>query len=141
MPTEGQQEAKKQAKPNKRKQQISSLIENNSELRTEFGALIDSVGVDQLKQLINEKVYKMLAKLKKNNKQINESVINKDDFLEVIKVINETGISENTQNLIQPLVQVNANHGHIYQAKIVNFLLDEVNAMKEMSKVGNVENT
>lgn len=90
---------------------------------------------------MNEKVYKMLAKLKKNNKQINESVINKEDFLEVIKVINDSGISENTQNLIQPLVQVNANHGHIYQAKIVNFLLDEVDAMREMRKMGNVEST
>ena len=42
----------------------------------------------------------MLAKLKKNNKQINESVINRDDFLEVMKSIDGTGLSEETQSLM-----------------------------------------
>ena len=76
----------------------------------------------------------MLAKLKKNNKQINESVINRDDFLEVMKGIDGKGISEDLQALMQPLVQVNANHGHIYQAKIVLFLFDEVSAQMKSSE-------
>ena len=50
------------------------------------------------------KIYKMLAKLKKNNKQINESVINKDDFVEVLKGVDGKGISDVTLELIQPLV-------------------------------------
>ena len=47
----------------------------------ELIALIDAATLDGLKTLIEEKVYKMLAKLKKNNKQINESVINRDEFI------------------------------------------------------------
>ena len=46
----------------------------------------------------------MLAKLKKNNKQINESVINRDDFIDVLKQINGKGITDETLALIQPLV-------------------------------------
>lgn len=76
----------------------------------------------------------MLAKLKKNNKQINESVINRDDFVEVMKGIDGKGISENVLTLIQPLVQVNINHGHIYQAKILLFLFDEVNSQINSGK-------
>ena len=73
----------------------------------------------------------MLAKLKKNNKQINESVINRDDFLQLLKDVDGKGISEETLELIQPLLQVNPNHGHIYQAKIARFLFDEINAKRD----------
>lgn len=94
-----------------------------------------------LKEKINDKVYKMLAKLKKNNKQINESVINKEDLLEVFKSIDNKGLSDDMVALIQPLLQVNPNHGHIYQAKIVNFLLDETQARRELMKDAKVEQT
>ena len=70
----------------------------------EVGALIDAVSLDGLKQRIGDKVYKMLAKLKKNNKQINESVINREDLLEVLTAINDKGISKEVLSLIQPLV-------------------------------------
>jgi len=56
-------------------------VENSPELVIEVLALVDAVTIEGLKERINEKVYKMLAKLKKNNKQINESVINRDDLL------------------------------------------------------------
>ena len=94
-----------------------------------------------MKERLEEKIYKMLAKLKKNNKQINESVINRDDFLAVMKSIDGQGLSQESQALIQPLVQVNPNHGHIYQAKIVAFLIEEVNAKYEITKGATVQNT
>ena len=50
-------------------------------------------------------------------------------------------MTEETLNLIQPLLQVNPNHGHIFQAKIVNFLLDEIHARREMAKGANIEKT
>ena len=77
-------------------------------------ALVDAVTIEGLKERINEKVYKMLAKLKKNNKQINESVVNRDDLLGVLREIDGKGLSDEVVSLIQPLVQVNPNHGHIY---------------------------
>ena len=83
----------------------------------------------------------MLAKLKKNNKQINESIINRDDFLNVLREINPAGMTEETLNLIQPLLQVNPNHGHIFQAKIVNFLLDEIHARRAVGQGANIEKT
>ena len=57
--------------------------------------------------MIEAKVYKMAAKLKKNNKQVNESVIKRGDFLEVLQEINPNygqGISDETLALIQPLL-------------------------------------
>ena len=84
----------------------------------------------------------MLAKLKKQNKQINESVINRDDFVAVLKAIDDKGISDETLALIQPLVQVNPNHAHIFQSKIVGFVLDEINASrKEVTKEAFVAET
>ena len=44
-------------------------------------------------------------------------------------------------SLIQPLLEVNPNHSHIYQVKIVNFLLDETQARREMAKDANIEQT
>jgi len=70
----------------------------------EIAALIQKASLDGLKALLEEKVYKMLAKLKKNNKQINESVINRDDFLAAMKSVDGKGVSEASQALIQPLV-------------------------------------
>lgn len=101
--------------------------------------MIEAVSFEGLKSMMTEKVYKMLAKLKKNNKQVNESVINREDLLEVFKAVNGKGLSEASVALIQPLVQVNPNHGHIYQAKIVGFLLDEANAKKEISADATVQ--
>ncbi len=66
--------------------------------------MIDAVTYEGLKKMMSEKVYKMLAKLKKNNKQVNESVINRDDLLEVLKQVDGKGLSENSVALIQPLV-------------------------------------
>ena len=66
----------------------------------EIAQLFKKATLDEVKAQISEKVYKMLAKLKKNNKQINESVINRDDFLEVMKGIDGKGISEDLQALI-----------------------------------------
>ena len=66
--------------------------------------MIQKVGFDGLKERLEEKIYKMLAKLKKNNKQINESVINRDDFLAVMKSVDGQGLSQESQALIQPLV-------------------------------------
>ena len=40
----------------------------------------------------------------------------------------QAGLSEKTLAMIQPHLQVNQNHAHIFQAKIVRFLLDEVDA-------------
>ena len=80
------------------------MIDSQPALLKEVAALISKAGLDGLKSRLAEKVYKMLAKLKKNNKQINESVINRDDFLEVMKSIDGTGLSEETQSLMQPLV-------------------------------------
>ena len=94
-----------------------------------------------MKETIDGKVYKMLAKLKKNNKQVNESVINRDDLLEVLRAINGKGLTDEAVALIQPLVQVNPNHGHIYQAKIVTFLLDESYAKREMTQGATVHQT
>ena len=68
----------------------------------ELLALIDAEGIDALKARIHAKVYKMLAKLKKNNKQINESVVNREDFVQLLKDIDGKGVSEETLNLIQP---------------------------------------
>jgi len=89
-------------------------VENSPELVIEMLALVDAVTIEGLRERINEKVYKMLAKLKKNNKQINESVVNRDDLLGVLREIDGKGLSDEVVSLIQPLVQVNPNHGHIY---------------------------
>ena len=89
-------------------------MENSPELVIEMLALVDAVTIEGLRERINEKVYKMLAKLKKNNKQINESVVNRDDLLGVLREIDGKGLSDEVVSLIQPLVQVNPNHGHIY---------------------------
>ena len=59
----------------------------------------------------------------------------------MLKDVNGVGLTDGTLGLIQPLVQVNPNHGHIYQAKIVGFLLDEIQAKKEMTAGANVEQT
>ena len=69
------------------------MVDSQPELSKEVLAIVDAVTVDGLKQRIGEKVYKMLAKLKKNNKQINESVINREDFEEVIVGINQKGLT------------------------------------------------
>ena len=61
-------------------------------------------------------------------------MIKSEDFLTVLKEVDGKGISEETLTLIQPLVQVNPNHGQIYQAKIVKFLFDEINAKREPVK-------
>ena len=121
--------------------QVSQLVDDHAQLSQELLTIIDAATLDGLKSRVDEKVYKMLAKLKKNNKQINESVINRDDFIDVLKQINGKGITDETLALIQPLVQVNPNHGHIYQAKIVGFLLDEVHAKREFFKGAEVEQT
>ena len=131
----------KMLKQIKRKKQISQLVDQEDGLQEEIASMIDAVTFEGLKKLMGEKVYKMLAKLKKNNKQVNESVINRDDLLEVLKAVNGKGLSEKSVALIQPLVQVNPNHGHIYQAKIVGFLLDEVNAKKEIAADATVQQT
>lgn len=133
--------AQKPAKQNKRKLQISQLIDSHPKVMEEFVQLIKKVTLEGLKANIQGKVYKLLAKLKKNNKQINESVINRDDFMQLLVGINGKGLSEECQSLIQPLVQVNPNHGHIYQAKMVCFLLDEVNAKNEMMSFADVQQT
>ena len=73
----------------------------------------------------------MLAKLKKNNKQINESVVNREDFVELLKEIDGKGLSEEILAMLQPLVQVNPNHAHIFQAKIARFLFDEIHAKRD----------
>ena len=70
------------------------MIDNQPELAQKLAGLIDAVGMKGLKEKINEKMYKMLAKLKKNNKQINESVINKDDLLQVFKEIDGSGLTD-----------------------------------------------
>lgn len=117
------------------------MIDNQPQVSEELLALIDAVTLEGLKARIGDKVYKMLAKLKKNNKQINESVINRDDFVELLKQIDSKGMSDETLALIQPLVQVNPNHGHIYQAKIVGFLLDEVYVKREFMQGAEIEQT
>ena len=121
--------------------QITQLIDSQPTIMQEISMFINKVTLQELKNRIEEKVFKMLAKLKKQNKQINESVINREDFLEVMKNVDGKGLSESTLQLIQPLVQVNPNNGHIYQAKMVNFLIDEVNAKAEISKDAVVSKT
>ena len=66
--------------------------------------MIKKATIDGVKDRIQSKVYKLVLKLKKNNKQINESVIDRDAFFEVIKSIDGKGLSEATQALIQPFV-------------------------------------
>ena len=63
-------------------------------------SLIKKATIDGVKDRIQSKVYKLVLKLKKNNKQINESVIDRDAFFEVIKSIDGKGLSEATQALI-----------------------------------------
>ena len=48
--------------------QISKLIERSQQVSNELLPVIDAVTLDGLKKRLGEKVYKMLAKLKKNNK-------------------------------------------------------------------------
>ena len=48
--------------------QISQLIEKSPQVSNELLPVIEAVTIDGLKQRMGEKVYKMLAKLKKNNK-------------------------------------------------------------------------
>ena len=57
-----------QGKPNKRKMQISELIVKQPQVCLEILRLVDTVGIESLKIRLQAKVYKMLAKLKKNNK-------------------------------------------------------------------------
>ena len=52
----------------------------------------------------------------------------------MLKSVDGTGLSEETIAKIQPFVQVNPNHGHIYQAKIVTFFLDESIARRDTTK-------
>ena len=84
--------------------QVSQLVDQQPQISQELLSIIDSVGLDGLKQRIGEKVYKKLAKVKKNNKQINESVITRDDFIDILKQIDSNGITDETLALIQPLV-------------------------------------
>ena len=84
--------------------QVSQLVDQQPQISQELLSIIDSVGLDGLKQRIGEKVYKQLAKVKKNNKQINESVITRDDFIDILKQIDSNGITDETLALIQPLV-------------------------------------
>lgn len=121
--------------------QISNMIESHPQLVTALTSVIDAVGMEGLKQKINEKVYKIDAKRKTNGKQVNESIINKQDLLDILKSINGAGLTEDLVALIQPMVQVNQNHGHIYRHKIVTFLIDETHVQGELMKNANVEQT
>lgn len=69
-------------------------------MQSELADMIEAVSFEGLKSMMTEKVYKMLAKLKKNNKQVNESVINREDLLEVFKAVNGKGLSEASVALI-----------------------------------------
>lgn len=102
------------SKPNKRKMQIGQLIKSDPEHCLEILAMVDAVGIDEVKSRLQAKVYKMLAKLKKNNKQINESVVNREDFIDLFKQINGIGISDETLAVFQSMIQVNPNHPHIF---------------------------
>lgn len=117
------------------------MIESHPQLVTALTSVIDAVGMEGLKQKINEKVYKIDAKRKTNGKQVNESIINKQDLLDILKSINGAGLTEDLVALIQPMVQVNQNHGHIYRHKIVTFLIDETHVQGELMKNANVEQT
>ena len=64
------------------------MIENQPQVSAEFEPIIEAASLEGLKKMIEAKVYKMAAKLKKNNKQVNESVIKREDFLEVLQEIN-----------------------------------------------------
>ena len=121
--------------------QISNMIESHPQLVTALTSVIDAVGMEGLKQKINEKVYKIDAKRKTNGKQVNESIINKQDLLDILKSINGAGLTEDLVALIQPMVQVNQNHGHIYRHKIVTFLIDKTHVQGELMKNANVEQT
>ena len=90
------------------------MIDSQPDFVREILAIADAVTFEELKARMNEKVYKMAATIKKNNKQISESVINRDDLLAVFREINGNGLSNEAIKLMQPLVQVNPNHGHIY---------------------------
>ena len=72
------------------------LVDSKPEVLNELTALIKKATIDGVKASIQSKVYKLVLKLKKNNKQINESVIDRDAFLEVIKSIDGKGLSETT---------------------------------------------
>lgn len=63
----------------------------------ELAQLIQKVTLPELKSRLEEKVYGMLVKIKKQNTQITESAINRDDFLEVIKSVDGQGLSQGTQ--------------------------------------------
>ena len=89
-----------QQKQNQRKQQISLMIDSEPIVMKETVALIKALGLEGLKARIGEKVYKMLAKLKKNNKTINESVVNREDFLQVLEAVNGKGLSAESQAVI-----------------------------------------
>ena len=97
--------------------------------------------LEGVKDALEAKTYKMLAKLKKNNKQINESVIDRDAFTEVLKAVDGQGLSEAAMAIVTPLLQVNPNHSHIFQAKVASFLLDEVHTRRELLRSANVEQT
>jgi len=84
--------------------QINRLIKSDPGHCLEILALVDAVGIDEVKNRLQDKVYKMLAKLKKNNKQINESVVDRDDFIDLFKQINGIGIPDETLAVFQSMV-------------------------------------
>ena len=57
-----------QPKQNKRKMQITQLIDSQPAILQEIATMIQQVTLPELKSRIEEKVFKMLAKLKKQNK-------------------------------------------------------------------------
>ena len=80
------------------------MIDSQPELAREIIAIVDAVTFEDLKERMNQKVYKMAATIKKNNKQINESVINKDELLALFRECNGKGLSNEAVKLMQPLV-------------------------------------
>ena len=93
--------------------------------------IIDLVTIEGLIRLVKENSYKIKAHLKISNKQVNESVVNKDDFLAVLKQIDGKGISDETQSMITPLLQVNSNHSNIFKVKFLTKLLKEIDSRRD----------
>lgn len=77
--------------------QITQLVNGQPAMTKELAQLIQKVTLPELKSRLEEKVYGMLVKIKKQNTQITESAINRDDFLEVIKSVDGQGLSQGTQ--------------------------------------------
>ena len=109
-----QQEAKqKEGRKNKKKKQISELMDSNPSFEQTFIKIMNAISSPSvIEEAISQKAYMQLVKSK--NKQSEVSVIRKADFLQIVAKIVKLSLPPSIVTQFEPLVYLNPKFSDIY---------------------------